>query len=42
MVLSELEEVVDVCVPRFEVDCEGSLSLSASLVDIPSSVIEHA
>jgi hypothetical protein len=40
MILSELKEIIDIHVPRLKVYSEGSLSLTATLVDKAGSVIE--
>lgn len=40
MILSELKEVIDVNVPRLKIHREGSLSLTAALVNEAGSVIE--
>jgi hypothetical protein len=37
VVLSKIEEVEDICVPRLEVDAEGTRSLVAALVNVTSS-----
>lgn len=41
MVLPQLQELIDVCVPGLQVYSEGSLSLSTSLVNVSGCVIEH-
>jgi hypothetical protein len=41
VIFPELKEVIDVDMPRLKIHSEGSLSLTATLVDEASSVIEH-
>jgi hypothetical protein len=40
MVLTELKVVIDIGMPRFKIDCEGTSTLATTLVNIASSVIE--
>ena len=39
VVFSELEEVVDISMPRLEVDSKGAFTLATTLVDVTCSVI---
>lgn len=41
VVLSELQEINDVCMPRLQVDREGALALAATLVHVASRVVVH-
>lgn len=41
MVLSQVKEVKDVSVPRFEVDGKGPWSFVAALVDVASCVVVY-
>mmetsp|Transcript_5519 Transcript_5519/g.9404 ORF Transcript_5519/g.9404 Transcript_5519/m.9404 type:complete len:237 (-) Transcript_5519:794-1504(-) len=42
VVLPELEELLDILVPGFEVDGEGSLPLAASLIAVAGRVVEDS
>ena len=42
VVLSELDELVDVGMPGLEVDGEGSLAFPAALIDVSGCVIENS
>ena len=41
IVLSKLQELVDIRVPRLEVNCKCAFPLAATLVDIPCSIIVY-
>lgn len=41
IVLAELEELNNISVPRLEVDGESSLTLTTTLVDVSSGIIEN-
>ena len=41
MVLLEVEELKNIWVPWFEVNCDGTLALAAALVDVAGSIVEY-
>jgi hypothetical protein len=40
VIFTELEIVIDICVPWLQIDCEGATSFATALVNITGSVIE--
>jgi hypothetical protein len=41
MILPQLQEVIDIAMPGFKVNSEGSLAFTATLVDKASCVVEN-